>query len=122
MAEVVGGSHFRYVTRELARGRIVLAASGTDTAQIGFGGSRGKTFGKHPHEVALLQRVAGCAIAAHNIVIKDALQLPSLGFRHFGEMGASVEALLFPGYGQKDQSYGKLVLAEDSRTLEGHGR
>ena len=58
------------------------------------------------------------AVAADDVVVQDGFDVPTLVFRHLGEVAAAVQALLFAGHGQENNRRGKLQLAEDAGALQ----
>ena len=61
------------------------------------------------------------AIAADDVIVQSGFDVPTLVFRHLGEMSAAVQSLLFAGYGQKNNRRGKFQLAQNAGALQAHG-
>src|ERR1700742_2067841 len=100
---------------------IVFAAQRADAPQLLFGRGRGNSLREDTYHVGILQRVPRSAIAADDVVVQHALNVPAHSLGHFGKMRASEQALLLTGHGKKDDRRGKTMLAEHAGTLEADG-
>src|SRR6185312_15307738 len=106
------------IAGQFARGRIIFAAYSAYAANVSLSGGCGNALRKHTHPVIILERIAGRTVAAHDIVVKHALNLPALFFRHFGKVGAAVQPLLLAGDGEKNNGGRESMLADRARTFD----
>ena len=60
------------------------------------------------------------AVAAHDVIVESGFDVPTLLFRHLGEVSAAIQPLFFTGHGQKNNGRGKLELAEDAGAFQAY--
>jgi hypothetical protein len=96
-------------------------AEGEDAANF-FGRCIGRNvFGEDTDGVRVLEFIAGGAIAAHDVVVENGLELPAFLLCEVGEVFAAIEALLFAGNGDEDDGGGKFDFGEDAGAFEADG-
>src|SRR4051794_37771783 len=115
--QICAGHHTR-VARKLPRSTIVVVTERDQPFGFLFRRGRGDTFGEDADNASILLLVAGGAVAAHDVVVQHALDLPAFLARHLGEVLAAVESLLFAGHGEIDDGGRKLQLAQHARGFE----
>ena len=98
----IGLRGFSYIAGELAGCGVILATKALQQPEVRICGSVGDTFGEDTHLILVLQRVAWRGVSAHDVVIQHSFDVPALLFRHFGEVTAAVQALLFASDSEKD--------------------
>ena len=93
----------------------------TDQAELLIRSRRRNPFGEYPDQLLILQRVTGCNVAADNVIVQDAFQIPSLLFGELRHMPAAVQALLFAGDGHKYQGRGEMQFAQYAGAFHADG-
>src|SRR6185312_1978328 len=110
------------IARELPRWRIVLQPEITKTIQILSLERRRNSLREDAHRVFALKRVSRRSVAADDIVVQRALNLPALFACHLREVLRAVEPLLFSSDGEKNDGRRKFVFAQDTRAFDAHRR
>ena len=114
-ASVIRAANIGDVPRQLPRCGVTFPAQAANSPDVLLGGRGGHPLREHSHHGTILLRAL---VAAHNVVVEDGCQIPSLIFRHLREMFAAVQPLLFPSHGKKNNCRRELHLAEDARALQ----
>src|SRR3954465_3049308 len=116
-AHIIATVHVRDISRQLTGARIALSSQTAYPPHILLGSGGWHPFREHTHDCMILLRTL---VPAHNIVIENGLDIPSLILGHFREVVAAVQSLFFSRHRQENNRSRELQLAQHTRALETH--
>ena len=68
-----------------------------------------------------MKQVAGCGVAAYNVIVQHTFQLPAFAAGKLGQMARAIQPLLLTGNGHEDQRGRKVQFAQSAGALKGDG-